>query len=160
MFKRILGDRSREGVMNYIDLELYRWKWHNEVYLKYKRVQELKKNCSKSLYWKEHGAFVSVLPRQIGKSKMLSKMVDIFKSREEDYFCIVPSLNHISLATKYNVPCSKMASARAWIVNKYGSGRPLHLHLLVDEFDYINKDDLMKLLDYDWNSVSMVSTLK
>ena len=70
--------RKERHIMRLTDLELYRWKFHNDIY-----IHTTKKwypsnypGISWSQYWKEFGAFVSVLPRQCGKSNMILTIIN------------------------------------------------------------------------------------
>lgn len=147
--------------MHYTDLELYRWKWHNEVYLKFKRVQAVKYQLPLSSYWKEFGAFVSVLPRQIGKSTMIATMTRIFEGKEEPFIVMVPNMRMaLHFCTNQNVSYKNVGADAEWVVSYAKSKLPHITNLLIDEFDFISEDDMNKMLSYDWSSVSMASSLK
>ncbi|KKN34731.1 hypothetical protein LCGC14_0790750 [marine sediment metagenome] len=146
--------------MRLTDLELYRWKWHNEVYLKYKRVQEAKNQLPLSSYWKEYAAFISVLPRQVGKTTMLGVMAkDIAK---ESFIQIVVPTEYMvnSFFTTTGLGRNYVCSVETWFSKRSLQLSSEYAHLLVDEFGFIDGFKLRDMLNNDWKSVTMVSTLK
>ena len=64
--------------MKHIDLEMYRWRFYNDTYIHTTKNMRPDINPVYSWlgYWKEYGAFVSVLPRQSGKSKMIYNLAN------------------------------------------------------------------------------------
>jgi len=143
------------------DLELYRWKWHNEVYLKFKRVQAVRSQMLLSSYWKEYGAFVSVLPRQLGKTTMLGVIAKHLLQIEGHAVQIIVPTSHmkLSVANKIQLPSNYIKSVVEFVGSNQ-SDLSSAKHLLVDEFDFIDRMHLIMVLDNDWKSVTMVSTLR
>ncbi|KKL21659.1 hypothetical protein LCGC14_2443240, partial [marine sediment metagenome] len=81
--------------MRLTDLELYRWKFHNDIY-----IHTIKSWCPGNYpgsswfqYWKEHGAFISVLPRQSGKSQMIVTMINSLPKENYVIICAYRQAN-------------------------------------------------------------------
>jgi len=154
--------------MRLTDLELYRWKFHHDIYIhttnKYRPGNSSFGPMNWVQYWKEFGAFVSVLPRQSGKTEMLLTLIHHFDDEEEDYRVIYPLDNMGTMLRQRGVNKYKMIPAKT-VTNKtchmlLGIQHEV-INLFVDEFDYIDKKNhLCHILDYPWKSVTMVSSLK
>ena len=146
--------------MRQTDLELYRWKWHNEVYLQYKRVQSARESLPLSSYWMEYGAFVSVLPRQTGKTTMLGVIAQ--KLSTESFIQIIVSSDNMkqNFLAKTGLGKNYVCSIEEWLSRLSLQCAAEYSHLLVDEFDFIDSFKLKKVLNNEWKSVTMVSTLK
>lgn len=148
--------------MKLTDLELYRWKYHHDIYMNIKRVQDARKTSQRpSLFWKEFGAFVSVLPRQVGKTTMLQTIVNNLP--ESTPYIIVSPTSSMANSLMHNF---KFPSANVYIVDRLlkqlpgiSIGKVMNSYLLIDEFDYMRRGDLDNILNYYWKSVTMVSTL-
>jgi hypothetical protein len=146
--------------MRQTDLELYRWKFHNDIYMKYKRVQEAKSQMPLFSYWKQEAAFISVLPRQSGKTHMLSDIIMEFDCRKEDYIIFVPSDSiRMVISNNFRIKRNQIIIATN-DVSRIFTIVPSKTHMLVDEFDLIERTTLNNILNYDWRSVTMVSTLR
>ena len=165
--------------MRYIDLELHRWQWqwHNEVYLQAKRIKDASKTMPLPLYWKEYGAFVSVIPRQLGKTTMIGEIINYLSQsvllhnkydiNDEDFIMddvlvVVPTRRMINfVVSKIGIPrrCVCSINGFCWYRNVKDTKNP-QKHLFVDEFDFIDRKDISHLLDWNWKSVTMVSSLK
>lgn len=131
-------------IMRQTDLELYRHKIHNLTRKKPDFFVMLPCN-----YWLEYGAFVSILPRQCGKTEML---VTITKNYSKD-------------GEKIAVYCKQYDSRFAGILGAVElKGISLHgicyhdYNLIIDEFDFINNEKLRNIIDHPWKSVTMVSS--
>lgn len=114
-------------------------------------------------YWKEYAAFISVLPRQSGKSTMLKDMVHQFDSRNENHVIFVPneSIQKCLIANVFPNGRNKIKPVSFSRIDRLLQGIIYSdMHLLVDEFDMIERPTLDSLLNRNWRSVSMVSTLR
>jgi hypothetical protein len=149
--------------MKITDIELYRWKWHNEVY-----IHAVKKHhtsfIGSDIYWREYGAFCSVLPRQSGKTSMLIQISRIFDEKKEIWLILTPNQGMAdAIKQKYLLPKEKVFSASGpgflnlirSVVTPFSD-----IHLLVDEFLFIKELGKLHLaLNNPWKSVTMVSSL-
>lgn len=146
--------------MRLTDLELYRWKWHNEVYLQFKRVQAARRSLPLLSYWKEYGAFISMLPRQVGKTTMLGEIAK--KLSEESFIQIVVPTEKMAqnFSVKTGLGTNYVCTINTWLSRLSLQLSTEYAHLIVDEFNFIEKNKLDALLDRKWTSVSMASTLK
>jgi len=128
--------------MKQTEFELLRWKYHNENKMS---MNDCNWQSSWHTYWKEIGAFISILPRQVGKSTMIAEMAKNFKSAViiSPMYSDKKEFEHISKWTNED----KLAVAH-------------NFHLFMDEFSYIQKSDLDMILNNPWKSVTMVSSLK
>lgn len=143
--------------MRETDLELHRWKWHN-LQLKSRKKNHLF-NMSCCAFWRELGAFISVMPRQSGKSTMLMRMVSILSDVSEDqsnFLFVVPTANQKRLADALFYPYTVHTAFDHNILIRRNFK---NCHLMVDEFAHIKRADLDKWLDYNWRSVTMVSSI-
>jgi len=151
--------------MRLTDLELYRWKFHHDVYIHTTNKYRPGNYPSSTwyMYWKEYGAFVSVLPRQVGKTRMIETLLNHVIGEQEDYRIIcaqrVVRLGFCQRGFSKN----KVLDAK-WITK--GANHKLtnidhqDINLFVDEFEYIDtKNHLCHILNYPWKSVTMVSSL-
>jgi len=140
--------------MRQADLELYRWKVHNQIYV----PSMLKHKPPHSLYswWSDYAAFTSVLPRQTGKTNMLSILVNEFKKKGEKYIIMVPNVFHKQAFRLKND--KHVIPAKAIGVNGFGT---VHngSHLLVDEFMFIDRKIIRVALSINWKTVTMVGSL-
>lgn len=146
--------------MKQVDLELYRWKFHNTVYAP--SVAKHKYHCGLSMWWREYGAFVSVLPRQSGKTtRFIKTIADDFEKKDEHYMIFThnrgaaKSLHHLTgISERKITPISSMYND---CFNGIMTGE---VNLLIDEFMSIDDVRRNMLLDHEWKSVTMISTLK
>jgi hypothetical protein len=153
--------------MKLIDLEMYRWRFHNDMYVhtrnqfrpdKYPPITWVQ-------YWKEHGAFVSVLPRQSGKSTMLTILAKSIANRENemcgDYRIVCSFFRHNNIFTHAGLDRKKILNGRSVRKGMLDGLQHSDIHLMIDEFDYLDMNNhLIHVLDYPWKSVTMVSSLK
>lgn len=170
MPKAILGNRKRKK-MNIIDLEYFRWKMFKTLYLSKNSTMGLKYKMDLPRYWKEHGSFASILPRQTGKTHMLGNMAvemindggkvmivcvnkhvsSAFTNMLKKSSCIVsPSIVEILLTT---------GSGVADIRYKMSGIKPEEYNLVIDEFLYIRPDKIDELFSYAWETVTMASSM-
>lgn len=150
--------------MRLTDLELYRWKFHNDIYVhttnKYRPGNYPLLNWFQ--YWIEHGAFVSILPRQSGKSQMIITIINHNDGEKEDYRIICSTRSGFPRFTKAGLDRNKMFEGRS--VKKgfhlFQGIKHEEINLFVDEFEHIDmKNHLIHILNYPWKSVTMVSSL-
>lgn len=153
--------------MRHVDLELYRWKYHNDLYIH--SVARWRPDAYPIMnwvsYWKEYGAFVSVLPRQSGKSDMLIKIYQELKRKEATDSVLlvcghkqaIPRFIKDGISRKeIYYPPGAQSLGRGFCKTAYR-----WTHLLIDEFDVIDrKNHLIHILDCPWKSVTMVSSLR
>jgi hypothetical protein len=86
---------------------------------------------SSQQYWLECGATICILPRQVGKTTLCLYLAE--------------TLPNVVLTTYKGRPAYTP-------VHTLGQQR----HLIVDEYQFFDKDRLMDLLDEDWSSVLLV----
>src|SRR3989344_8748576 len=129
--------------MRQTDLELYRWKFHNDIYMKFKRVQEAKSQMPLFSYWKEVAAFVSVLPRQVGKTTMIDTITKSL-SNNAPYIIVTPSTSMArALISNFGFKPAVVHVAERMIPHIPSMAFGIcHTHLFVDEFDSINRKTL------------------
>lgn len=145
--------------MRHTDLELYRWKFHNTVYAP--SVAKHQTHVSRSGWWREHGAFVSVLPRGCGKTSIFIKtIINEFKSKAEHYMVVAHNSSRVkSLA--YMLEADKHVTSLTSMYNDCFNGcATMDVHLVLDEFMLMDDTRRNILLDNDWKSVTMISSLK
>lgn len=151
--------------MRLTDLELYRWKFHNDIYIHTTKSHRPPSGFYSSWcnYWREMGAFVSVLPRQSGKSTMIRTIVNSLGQNSEslsgDYRIVSPSESMrrcliVNLGLDSSKVCIVTNSTALMGVN-YSD-----INLFIDEFMYVHHSYLNAVLDWPWKSVTMVSSLK
>lgn len=142
--------------MRQTDLEIYRWQVHNNFGL---RPVSNTGHINRA-HWKEHGAFVSVLPRQSGKSIMLGKMFDIRRKQEEDALVITRTTQDAKdFSNKTGIHISNIQTVDRVLLLYWGK-YIADTHIFIDEFMHMDKSTLEQLLDWRWKSVTMVGTLK
>ena len=145
--------------MRQADLEMYRWKIHN---LTKPKKNKRHSGCSWRMYWSECGAFVSILPRQSGKTEMIFKMAKSIVNKEtrEDYLIVLRSSSFRSnmryCIDKIGVDYKKVITLGASLSLINCS----NINLFVDEFDFLDERDLRALIDRPWKSVTMISTIR
>jgi hypothetical protein len=146
--------------MNMTDLELYRWKIFRDIYLKQSSVQNSRNVSSMSHYWKNIAAFTSVLPRRVGKTNMLCKMVEIIAATGDNVY-IIP----LNMTCKTYIYKMLRRHFYGTVPNNCkvvftSDVKSLKGHLFIDEFLYFDNKILNKILDNQWETVTMVSGLK
>jgi hypothetical protein len=136
--------------MRLIDLELYKWEWFQ---LATKRATKEHLTCK---YWLESGAFISILPRQSGKTEMLLILADNFDNRnpKEKYFYCIPAHYNIKNARfeKIRKKCCFNGEQFYYGVNHK------EYNLLIDDFVYFDRTYLSNVLEHNWKTVTMVGT--
>ena len=144
--------------MRQSDLELYRWKVHHVTNFHCGR----KNNLSMRQWWKEYGAFISVLPRQSGKTSMLKTLINSFSENGEQYMVLVgPNSMRDHLVRNHNIPKEKIITSHAYIsklAHKPGRSEDQDVNLLIDEFMFISSSTINTILDSEWKTVTMVSS--
>lgn len=148
--------------MNQVDLELYRWKFHNTVYAPSIAKRKYRHSIGMSSWWREYGAFVSVLPRQSGKStRFIKTLVNDFERTGEDYMIVVPKQGMAkSLAHMTRINAQKITAIGSMYEHCFDGIATREVNLLIDEFMFIDDIRRNMLLDHDWKSVTMIGTLK
>jgi len=142
--------------MNYMDLELYRWKYHHDIYL-----PSIKKYTSAiDIWWQEYGAFVSTVPRQSGKTNMLGKLAYIFDSRNEYFMVVVPTQKYVkAFVNRTGVDRMRVTAATSMYDRCFDGIRTRDIHLLIDEYQRVDKPAIRELLNHDWKTVTMAGTM-
>ncbi len=144
--------------MRQTDLELYRWKWHRDVYINKKGPRNHYSKSGCGLYWKEFGAFISIMPRQCGKTTMIGQMMRMCEEDGEKVFAIVSGPH----AIKYF--CNTTGAHTCDVTYSYDSNIPYldicNTNLFLDEFTYFRSGDVDTILSNQWKSITMVGTLK
>ena len=136
--------------MSLIDLEILKWRyfrtWHTNTANKAQYT-------SLSRYWMESGAFLSILPRQSGKTTAMIKMAtDIIQSGEKA--CLFVLNRHIAEQIQGRNPLLKGHVFTNW----YPPGVRSNYHCFIDEF-MLNKQ-LDSILTNDWKSVTGLSSMR
>ena len=124
--------------------------------------KKLKTCSSKFAWWVEEGAFISMLPRQSGKTEMLIRMAKIFQSEKEDFvFAVHHSATKINILRRFPINSNKVEVITGAIAGNMFDGMEniSDTHLLVDEYMYVNKNSLKAIISQDWKSISMVGGL-
>lgn len=147
--------------MRHTDLELYRWKYHHDVYLPSNKNRAKYFKNSLPQWWSEHAAFISTLPRQVGKSGMLATLIAHLTERMEDYLVVVPNLNmqkiflqNTGVSRQFVIPATSMYD------RCFDGVAANKINLLIDEYQWLDKPRIISLLDYDWKTVTMAGTLR
>jgi hypothetical protein len=130
--------------------------------MKQDHIQALRSQMKLADWWKECGAFISIMPRQIGKTEMLIKLTRHFENNNERY--VVAVYNQIQ---KRNTECLGIRPKNVKVASSHVSSTFMptiseisECNLLVDEFMCIDKEILDDLLSYNWKTVTMVGTLR
>jgi len=138
--------------MRLTDLELYRWKLHNKFIKSKKHYNYM----SWVAYWKEVGAFTSILPRQSGKTTMIAKMYNILISSGENAIIVSNSIDHLNINHGINYK-------DLYSIGTIESNNPISCfsdcNILIDEFNFIFGLSLSSLLNNPWKSVTCVGGL-
>jgi len=142
--------------MRQTDLEMHRWCFHNFV----KQNSHLSSNhLGWRMYWKEVGAFVSMLPRQSGKTTMIIRMIQhVVESEFPDYIVLVRDRSMANNMIQHNVLSNNILTALDG--HNLAGKDTSNTNLFVDEFMFIPGSILNKILDRAWKSVTMVSSLR
>jgi hypothetical protein len=148
--------------VKYIDLELYRWRFHHDIYMKRKSsvISNSNNYCNKSYctYWKEIGAFVSVLPRQSGKSMMLTILAKEFAKNNENFIIVV---SHDQMRRQFisNGISRENVVSIYYALDHMLNASTVYHNLMIDEFNCIKRDKIDEILNRDWKTVTMVGTI-
>ena len=139
--------------MNQTDLEIYRWKLHNRFVNK----SPPSPISSAHEYWGEYGAFVSIMPRQSGKSTMIKRMIDILADDgESDVVVIAVNNTHKAyLVNNIGIAEDIIGCADSYDYGPVGSKGSCHL--FVDEFMYIGNVQYKNL---NWKTMTLVGSLR
>lgn len=150
--------------MELIDLEIYKWKWFHDVHMNTKHIKTQRQMAASNkafgyrFFWKELGAFVSTLPRQSGKTKMLQKLINGFNEEKTPYIVVVPSITMKDHLIRRGINKNNIYSSSN-IDHINGRIVPQDTHLLVDEYCHFGQS-LEILLCHPWKTVTMVGTLR
>jgi hypothetical protein len=145
--------------MRYIDIEMYKWKWHHDVYLINKQKFPY---FSWNGYWLEGAAFVSIMPRRTGKTQMIIMLTQHMEKKLENYRVVCQNI-----MTKEGLARRGVDIHRIEICSRFGTNdNPFRginhkdTNLLIDEFTHISKKNhLLHILDFPWKTVTMVGSL-
>lgn len=134
--------------MNQSDLEMFRHKVHNLTRRKNTGI-----STDLFTYWMEYGAFISIMPRQSGKTFMLEKIAQNYLNKGEKV---------IVLSTNSNIRKNRFNGVPKFYCKTYPSKGITHeeYNLIVDEFDFVSKSYLKDTLSHNWKSVTMASSKK
>lgn len=141
------------GPVSMIALEMFRWRYHR---ICVNTGPQSPRWVSMSCYWRERGAFISVLPRATGKTTMLSKMANrISKDGKRDNVVVIT--HDLDEARRFR----NLSGVPAHRVMAPYSSKIAHstdMHLLIDEMFRIPPDRLDFILNHRWKSVTMAGT--
>lgn len=144
--------------MRHTDLELYRWKYHHDIYLP--SIKSQKQRCNSYYqWWHEYGAFISMLPRQVGKTNMLISLANNFSESGEDYLFVAHN-NRRAEGIKQQCGLVHVVGPGGIYEGCFNGILTTKVNLLVDEYNSIEKHIMIELLDRNWNTVSMAGTLR
>lgn len=144
--------------MKHTDLEMYRWKFHHDVYLpSIKSLKQRRHSCYQ--WWYEYGAFVSMLPRQVGKTNMLVALVNNFNESGEHYLFVAHD-NRRAEDIRQKHGLTHVVGPGGVYEGCFDGVLTANINLLIDEYNLIEKHVIIELLDRDWNTVSMAGTLR
>ena len=150
--------------MRLTDLELYRWKFHHDIYIH--TTNKFRPGnyplLTWSQYWREHGAFVSVLPRQVGKTEMIVTLINHVMEKNEDYLIVAANKQICIGFQQRGFDRKRTVEGRSIQANSPQLMGLSHasINLFVDEFEWIDKKNhLCHILNHPWKTVTMVSSL-
>lgn len=98
-------------------------------------------------FWLEHGAFIKVLPRQIGKTTFLVEQAKLNNG------IVISVTEHMRRRIKQDFNYDRAMS----IADLRGLDTSSEW-LFVDEYDFISKDQINILLNRSWYGVMMISS--
>lgn len=143
------------GPVSAITLEMFRWKWHRIC------VNHGPSWPITATYWRERGAFISVLPRSSGKTKMLIKMIDkMSRSGKEDSVYVVTHSFDAAKLFKHKCPSLPSYRIDPQHYMRFDGLNVLNTHLVVDELFYLDDHNMRTLLSMQWKSVTMAGTYR
>lgn len=146
--------------MRMIELELYKWQLHRIGALDTLKLKPRSIGLSKFSWWMECGAFISMGPRQSGKTELLIRMAKILQKEGEEFLFVVPN-NQIKLGILNRFPINSnkievlQTATTALNFLKLSSENIKNINLLIDEYMMLHKDALKNLFKMDWKSISM-----
>jgi len=150
--------------MNFTDLELYKWKVFRDIHLNKKSIISLKYKMSFSSYWKEYAAFMSILPRRFGKTKMLCDMItNIMATSNNNVFVV--SHNKIALAHLKRRLRQSIKNTNTIVFSTYNNDSNMlgynfgNYDLIIDNFLLIDQNKLNAILNNAWKTVTMASSM-
>ena len=151
--------------MNLIDLELYKWQLHRMGAFNSLKLKSRSVGISKLAWWAEGGAFISMMPRQSGKTEMMIRMAKIFQKENQEFLFVVPySDMKKDILRRFPINENKievlMTATTAFNFGRVPSREYKNTNLLIDEYNLLHKDALKNLFNMDWKSVSMTGGLK
>lgn len=140
--------------MRHGELEMYRWKYHRDIYIP--SVIKHKSHCTNRAWWKDYAAFTSIMPRQSGKTYMLSTLAKTLESRGEGCLFIVPdSTMGMNVSMNYWVNTTTFDEFR-----RDSSMAFSDINLFVDEFEQFDQKNIDYLFDFEWKSVTMTGSMR
>jgi hypothetical protein len=113
-------------------------------------LKDLRGIYNQSDYWKEIGAFIATPARQTGKTTLLIKLAE----RSENAMIVVPRTS-MALLIRERTKVKSVVGTTALLGMDYSK-----YDLFVDEFTYLSANDLERLLDKPWRSVTMFGTMR
>ena len=138
-------------------LEMARWHAHNEQILPERRKlweKYIPLSDQRSIWWKENGAFISTLPRGIGKTAMIKDLTEEMEDRDEEFIVMASSVSFAEKLKKHR------GIKEVYAPHTMPEGLEFsNTHLFVDEYQRIVGDTLNQLLKHEWKSVSLFGTL-
>lgn len=120
--------------------------------------EDLAESLSQANWWTECAGVFRLEPRQIGKSSELRDLAEHIYSIDSEAltFHVVPFAT--MLKTEDNI---FDVNVHEKSLDEGLKGRdPSYYDLLVDEFMYLSKEAMKKLLDRPWKSVTMIGSYK
>lgn len=121
------------------------------------KLAPLKLSFSKSNWNKEIAGTFILKARQTGKSTALKKFIIDLKKLEPDVKIVVVTPHIVML--KHYESLYDLAFCANIPHNLHGIDTQQY-HVVMDEFCYLDKDDLDYILAQNWQSVTGISTLK
>jgi len=129
------------------------------------RREDMRERMSLSEWWTECGAFVEILPRQVGKTTAIISLYNELKSgRIDPRFGKVTEFVKIlcySARVKENLIKRGISSDDVFVKQEEMVGLDyMNIHLFVDEYMFIDKKIVDFIFDQEWKSLNLISSLK
>lgn len=145
--------------MKTIAVEKLKYELHQE-FLKENFAQEMKKLYETNKYWKEIGAFTCVSPRRSGKTTLIKKLSNELLEKNEQVLILtytIAQANELISNFKQHPGLSVFAFRDQDQLRGINFSR---YNLFIDEFLYIDSNVINSILNYQWLSVNLFSSLK
>lgn len=133
-------------IMRQADLEMFRHKIHNIT------KKSVVGNTQLYTYWMEYGAFISIMPRQSGKTMMLERIAKNYLESGEKVIIVT------DWAKGKFSGMRKISSIL--LVNRCSGIKFNEYNLIIDEFDFISRKCFIDILNYKWKTVTMAGSKK